>query len=63
MRLEKGSGGPSGEPGIGWKRLLVEEEAQVSSHCGPAETRLTSIHENVGSIPGLARWIKDMALP
>ena len=34
-----------------------------SSHCGAAaETNPTSIREDVGSILGLAPWVKDLAL-
>ena len=33
-----------------------------SSQCGSMVTNLTSIHEDVGSIPGLAQWVRDLTL-
>ena len=33
-----------------------------SSHCGAVERNPTSIHEVVGSIPGLAQWLGNLAL-
>ena len=33
-----------------------------SSHCGEVETNQTSIYEDVGSIRGLAQWVRDLGL-
>ena len=35
-----------------------KEKRQRSSHHGSVETNLTSIHEDVGLIPGLTQWVK-----
>ena len=43
--------------------LKVKFNSERSSHCGTAEMNLSRNHELVGSIPGLAQWVKDLALP
>ena len=44
-------------------RELISITYIGSSHLGKAETNLTGNCEDSGLIPGLAQWIKDLALP
>ena len=42
---------------------LIGDFLLGSSHRGTAEMNLTRNYEVSGSIPGLAQWVKDPALP
>ena len=44
------------------KKKIQRNAPEESSHCGLAIMNPTSIHEDMGSIPDLTRWIKDPVL-
>ena len=51
----------AGFPNMGKATLKLKKHR--SSHCGSVITNLNNIHGDAGSIPGLAQWVKDLALP
>ena len=42
--------------------VVVKKFSRWSSHCGHLVKNLTSVHEDVGSIPDLTQWVKDPEL-
>ena len=56
---DKGALGAEGET----QQLGLQKSSSRSSHYGSAVMNPIIIHEDWGSIPGLAQWVKDLVLP
>ena len=46
-----------------YKSIILQYKIKIrSSHCDSVKTNPTSMYEDLGSIPSLKQWVKDLAL-
>ena len=50
--------------GVIWKQveMYILKSVNSCSHCGLVAMNPTSIHDDMGLIPGITQWVKDLAL-
>lgn len=55
-------GSAAGKPLVLELKALSKNLGPSASRCGSTVTNLTSVHEDVSSVPSPAPWVKDQAL-
>ena len=63
LKLRIWVGVPDTGSGKGFLYKIKTEVLSGAPFMAQRLTNPTSIHEDVGSIPGFAQWVRDLALP